>query len=248
MRAMILAAGKGTRLRPLTESVPKPLIEVAGRPMIAFPLQLLRDAGIKEVVINLHHLGDQIRQRLGDGSAYGVRITYSEENPILDTGGAIGAARRFLDGDTFVVLNADTVIDLRLMDVVEFHARHHAIATMVLRPDPDAARHDDIGIDGAHRIRRLLGQAYGDAADRDDEPMERLMFPGVHVFEPRVFDYMPDGVYSVTRDTYPRLLAAGEPVYGYVHRGYWRVLDTPEDLAAGRRELGGRSGYGTDSS
>src|SRR5262249_8423600 len=106
MRAMILAAGKGTRLRPLTDTVPKPLLEVAGRPMIALPLDLLRAAGIRDVVINLHHLGGQLRAALGDGSAYGVRITYSEEDPILDTGGAIAAARDFLIGDTFVVLNA----------------------------------------------------------------------------------------------------------------------------------------------
>ena len=104
---MILAAGKGTRLRPLTDAIPKPLIDVAGEPMIAFPLRLLRAAGIEEVVINLHHLGDQIRRTLGDGRAYGVRITYSEENPILDTGGAIAAVRRFLEHDTFVVLTQD---------------------------------------------------------------------------------------------------------------------------------------------
>ena len=109
MRAMILAAGKGTRLRPLTDSTPKPLIDVVGRPMIAFPLELLRRAGICEVVINLHHLGDKIRAALGDGSAYGVRITYSVEDPILDTGGAIEAAREFLCDGTFVVANADVV-------------------------------------------------------------------------------------------------------------------------------------------
>src|SRR5258706_2851077 len=95
MRAMILAAGKGTRLRPLTDSIPNPLIDVAGQPMIAFPLQLLRNAGIQDVVINLHHLGEQIRSALGDGSTYGVRIRYSEEDPILDSGGGIAAAREF---------------------------------------------------------------------------------------------------------------------------------------------------------
>src|SRR5262245_7352309 len=99
MRGMILAAGKGTRLRPLTDTVPKPLLEVAGRPMITFSLQLLRAAGIKEVMINLYHLGEQIRNCLGDGSAYGLRIMYSQEDPILDTGGAIAAVREFLDGD-----------------------------------------------------------------------------------------------------------------------------------------------------
>jgi NDP-sugar pyrophosphorylase family protein len=236
MRAMILAAGKGTRLRPLTDSTPKPLIDVVGRPMIAFPLELLRRAGICEVVINLHHLGDKIRVALGDGSAYGVRISYSVEDPILDTGGAIEAAREFLCDGTFVVANADVVVDVDLRHVIEFHRRHDAIVTMVLRPDPQAERKDDIGIDAACRVRRFLGRGY-DAAGTTGE---RFLFASVHVFEPRVFDYMRPGVYSITRDVYPRLLAAGEPICGYVHRGYWRVLDTPQDLEAGRRELGSR--------
>src|SRR5262245_26948844 len=244
MRGMILAAGKGTRLRPLTDTVPKPLLEVAGRPMITFPLQLFSDAGIKEVMINLYHLGEQIRSRLGDGSAYGLRITYSEENPILDTGGAIAAAREFLNGDTFVVVNADTVIDVQLTKVIDFHHRRGGVATMVLRPDPDAVRQDDIGMDAAQRVRRFLGRTYGSIGD----PMERWMFPGVHVFEPRVFAYLPTGVYSVTRDVYPRLLAVGEPVYGYPHHGYWRVLDTPGDLAEGRREIEARGAGGANTS
>jgi len=252
MRAMILAAGKGDRLRPLTATVPKPLIEVAGVPMIAFPLKLLHDAGISEVVINLHHLGDQIRATLGDGSAYGVRITYSEENPILDTGGAIFAAREFLNGDTFVVLNADTVIDLTLHDAIAFHRqRDRAIATMVVRPDPDALRNDDIGIDAECRIRRFLGRDYPPSLDGHGRPHgatgeptgphARLMYPGVMVFEPRLFTFMHPGIYSITRDVFPRLLAAQEGVYGYVYDGFWRVLDTPHDLEAGRRELAERT-------
>jgi mannose-1-phosphate guanylyltransferase len=229
---MILAAGKGTRLRPLTDTTPKPLLDVAGRPMIAFPLEMLRQAGVREVVINLHHLGDQIRAALGDGDKLGVRITYSEENPILDTGGAIAAARPFLSGDTFIVLNADTVIDLQLRAVIDFHRQHGATATMVLRPDPEAVRYGLIEVDETQRIRRFLGFP-AEAEGR----LTPLMFAGVHVFEPRLFEYMQPGVYSITRDVYPRLLAAGEPLYGYMHRGYWRVLDTPRDLAAGRREI-----------
>lgn len=237
MRAMILAAGKGTRLRPLTESIPKPLVEVAGRPMIAFALQLLWEAEIHEVVINLHHLGNQIRAALGDGGTFGLRITYSEEDPILDTGGAIEAVRAFLQDGTFVVVNADVVIDLRLRAVIDFHRRHGATATLVLRPDPQAERKDDIGIDSARQIRRFLSQPYPGALPCT---ADRYLFASVHVFEPRVFDYMQAGVYSITRDVYPRLLAAGEPIYGYVHHGYWRVLDTPADLAAGRDEIASR--------
>jgi NDP-sugar pyrophosphorylase family protein len=239
MRAMILAAGKGTRLRPLTDTVPKPLLEVAGRPMIAFPLQLLREAGIEEVVINLHHLSEQIRNGLGDGSAYGVRIAYSEEDPILDSGGAIAAAKEFLCGGTFVVLNADTAIDLRLRDVIDFHRQHQATATMVVRQDPDAARHDAIMLDASHRMHSILGHDDGTNAVPDG-PGNRMMYAGIMVLEPRVFDHMGQGVFSITRDVFPRLLAAGERLYGYIHEGYWRVLDTLTDLAAGREELAQR--------
>jgi mannose-1-phosphate guanylyltransferase len=238
MRAMILAAGKGTRLRPLTDQVPKPLIEVAGRPMIAYPLELLRRANVREVVINLHHLGGQIRAALGDGRAYGVEIIYSEEDPILDTGGAIAAARDVLSADTFVVLNADTFIDVRLQDVIDFHRRRQALATLVVRADPDAARRDDIRIDATQRVRRILGHTHPATAAADSLP--RLFYAGIQVFDPRIFEYLPAGVYSITRDVYPRLLAADEPVFGYVHEGYWRVLDTPEDLASGRREIAAR--------
>lgn len=243
MRAMILAAGKGTRLRPLTDTVPKPLLEVAGRPMIAFPLQLVREAGIQEVVINLHHLGQQIRNRLGDGTAYGLRITYSEEDPILDTGGGIAAAKEFLGGDTFVVLNADTVMDVRLRDVIDFHRQHQAAATLVVRPDPDAARHDGILLDALYRMHTILGHDDGSDAARDGSG-NRMMYAGIMVLEPRVFDYMPQGVSSITRDVLPCLLRDGEALYGYVHDGYWRVLDTLPDLAAGREELARRDARG----
>ena len=201
--------------------------------MIAFALDLLREAGIREVIINLHHLGDLLRSTLGDGSRYGLRISYSAEDPILDTGGGLEAARRFLRDDTFVIVNADVALDLRLREVIDFHRRQGATVTLVLRPDPQARRQDDIGIDGRQRIRRFLGRSYG-----PPWPLaERYFFGSVHVAEPRLFDYMQPGVYSITRDVYPRLLAAREPLAGFVHHGYWRVLDTPEDLAAGRREL-----------
>lgn len=229
---MILAAGLGSRLRPLTDKTPKALIPVAGKPLIAYPLALLREAGIREVMINLHHRGDQIRDALGNGSECGVSIAYSEEDPILDTGGAIKNAERFLQGDTFVVLNADTVIDLRLTDLIDFHRRKRALATMVLRPDPDAVRYGTIEIDAARRIRRFLGKPAEVL-----EPLTPLMFAGVHVFEPQVFELMEPGKFGITRVTYPKMLANGELLFGYVFHGYWRVLDTHAGLAEGRWDL-----------
>jgi NDP-sugar pyrophosphorylase family protein len=233
---MILAAGFGSRLRPLTDRIPKPLIDVGGHPLIAYSLALLRAAGIGEVVINLHHLGDQIRAALGD-QAYGVRIIYSPEDPILDTGGAIRRAERWLAGDRFVLLNSDMLIDLDLPPLFAWHAAHGGLATMVLRRDAEASRYGIIEIDAAHRIRRFLGTPAA-----VPQPLTPYMFTGVHVFEPRVFDYLEHGSFSSTRQTYPRMLAAGEPLFGYVFDGYWRVLDTHDGLADGRRDIaaGGR--------
>lgn len=232
MKAMILAAGFGSRLRPLTDRVPKPLVEVGGKPLIAYPLALARAAGIHDVVVNLHHRGAAIRAALGDGGAYGVSIRYSEEDPILDTGGGILHARRLLGDEPFVVLNSDSIIDLDLRQLIAWHAAHGAVATMVLRPDREAPRYGLIEIDRAHRVRRFLGRPV-----LVDEPLTPLMFAGVHVLEPRTFDYMASGAFGITRQTYPAMLAAGCPVAGYVFDGYWRVLDTHALLAEGRYDF-----------
>ncbi len=229
---MILAAGFGSRLRPLTDRIPKPLLQEGGKPRIAYSLALLRAAGIREVIINLHHRGDEIRAALGDGSAYRVSITYSQEDPILDTGGAIKRAQAFLEPGPFVVLNSDIICDLDLRAVIAWHGARGAVATMVLRPDREAARYGLIEIDAAARIRRFLGTPAVVGA-----PLTALMFAGVHVFEPAVFAHMDSGRFGINRTTYPRLLAAGCPLFGYSFSGYWRVLDTHAALAEGRWEL-----------
>jgi len=232
VRAMVLAAGFGSRLRPLTDHTPKPLLKVGDHPLIAYPLALLRAAGIDEVIINLHHRGDQLRAAVGDGAAYGLSIRYSEEAPILDTGGAIKKAQPFLQRDRFVVLNSDAVCDVDLRAVIDWHSARGALATMVLRADPDAARYGLIEIDATARIRRFLG-----VPATVEQPLTPLMFTGVHVFEPEVFAYMDEGRFGINRTTYPRLLTAGCPLYGYMFDGYWRVLDTHAGLAEGRFEL-----------
>ncbi len=236
MRGMILAAGFGSRLRPLTDRIPKPLIDVAGLPMIAYAIALLREAGITEIIINLHHRGDQIQAALDDGTAYGVAIAYSKEEPILDTGGAIKKAESFLGGDTFAVVNADIVSDLELRPVIDWHRARGALATMVLRDDALAARFGLIDIDAQQRVRRILGQPAAVS-----EPLTSLMFASVHVFEPDVFSHMKPGRFGIIKATYPAMLAAGCPVYGYRFDGFWQVLDTHAGLAEGRWQLAGRA-------
>jgi len=232
-RAMVLAAGRGTRLAPLTDTTPKPLVPVAGRPFIEHILEFLRAGGVTEVVINLHHLGQRIVDCLGEGARFGLRIRYSWEDPILDTGGGIKRAESLLSGEPFVVVNGDSLLELRLSDMVDFHLARGGIATMAVRPDPAAARYGLVELDGADRVRRVNGQPPGASV-----PLRPFMFPGLHVFDAAIFRWMDPGVaFSVTRETYPRLLAADEPVFGFATGARWVNIDTPDALAATNAEL-----------
>jgi NDP-sugar pyrophosphorylase family protein len=229
MRAMILAAGLGTRLRPLTATVPKPLVQVAGRPLIEYALRLLRAAGIRDIVINLHHLGEQVRARVGDGSAYGLRVVYSVEEEILDTGGGIKNAEPLLQHEPFVVVNGDTIMDAPLDSLIAAHSGAKALATMLLRRDPDAARYGIVRTDAHHRVRSIL--------ERPPMPpgagWQPHMFAGLHIFDPRVFTLMPpDRAFSITRETYPLLIERGETVLGFASDRPWLTVDTPQALAA----------------
>jgi NDP-sugar pyrophosphorylase family protein len=233
MRAMILAAGFGTRLQPLTHTVPKALVPVAGRPLIEYALLFLRAHGVTDVVINLHHLGENIRAALGDGSRYGLRIVYSVEEQILETGGGIKNAQALLGNDTFVVANCDTILDVDLSAALRFHRQRQAAATLVLRPDPEAAAYGLVETDGEGRIRRLRGQPADVSA-----PLSAYMFTGLQILEPRVFDFMPEvRPFSTTRETYPGMMAEGAPVYGFVHTGPWLVVDDEAGVARANQTL-----------
>ena len=187
MKAMLFAAGLGTRLRPLTDTLPKCLVPVNGRPMIDYPLLLLRHYGTREIVVNVHHHAERVEEHLGDGSRFGVDIVYSREPVLLDTGGGLLGAKRFLEQDTFVIMNSDVLIDLRLDEVLRFHRDRGAAATLVLRKDPRAEAYGAIWTDAKGEIRRLL---HHEARGEDSGALEQYMFTGVHIVEPRIFRYM----------------------------------------------------------
>jgi NDP-sugar pyrophosphorylase family protein len=223
MKGMILAAGKGERLRPLTDTVPKPMIPVAGRPLIEYTLAFLRRNGIMEVIVNLHHLGRVVEEYLIDGSRWGMKIVYSREEQLLGTGGGIKRAELLLGGETFVVVNADILVDLDLDEVVRFHKTRKATATMVLRDDHDVDRYGAIEIDDHGRVQQFLGK-FPWSGPR----LRRLMFTGIHIMEPAVFSYMREerGPFSITEKTYPKMLRAGERIFGYEMEGFWIDLGT----------------------
>jgi mannose-1-phosphate guanylyltransferase len=227
-RAMVLAAGRGARLAPLTDTVPKPLAPVGGRPLLEHVLAFLRAGGVEEVVINLHHLGDRISEHVGDGERFGLVVRYSAEDPILDTGGGIKHAEPLLRGEPFLVVNGDSLLEISLREIVAFHEAHGGQPRAGPR-DPDAARYGLIELDSADRVRRIVGQPAGVA----DAGLRPFMFPGLHVLEPGIFRWMaPDTPFGIMRVTYPRLLAADVPVFGWATAARWLTIDTPAALAA----------------
>ncbi len=230
-RAMILAAGFGTRLRPLTLETPKPLVEVGGEPLIARTIRNLQAAGITEIVINLHHLGHRIREALGTGAQYGVELVYSEEAEILGSGGGIKLAEPHLRGGTFLVVNGDALMQPDYAELLAFHRARNALATMVLRPDEDPDKWGAIEIDADQRIRQFVKKL-----PPVDVPLRRLMFTGVHVLEPAVFDYLPTTFSSINEVFYPRAITEGKPIFGYVYDGYWSDVGTWEALETVRRD------------
>ncbi len=242
MKAMILAAGFGTRLRPLTAVTPKPLLPVAGTPMIVWNLLLLRRHDIRDVMINLHHLGAMIEQALGDGAQFGMRIAYSREPVILGTGGGIKQVEPWFGGEPALVLNGDTLFDLDLTALIAYQQRHEAAATLVLRQDPDAARWGLVEVTDQSEVVRITGRGRTTST-----PTTARMFAGIHILHPRLLQVLPGGRESSIIDAYVEGIRQGERIMGYDFEGYWNDVGTPEryarvqqDAAAGLLNLSAR--------
>ncbi len=233
MRAMILAAGRGERLRPLTDRIPKPLIDVGGKPLIHHTLGYLKRCGVEEVVINLHHLGEQIQAFVGDGSRWGLTVFYSLERRLLGTGGGIQKSAHYLTQEAFVVINSDILLDLDLREVHRFHRENNGTVTLVLRRDPEVERYGVIEVDGHHQVKQMLGKLPIPPA-----PRKKLMFTGVHILEPDVFKQMPyqGEAFSIV-DVYLKMLQAGERILGYEMNRFWADLGTPERYEDVKRRL-----------
>jgi NDP-sugar pyrophosphorylase family protein len=244
MRAMILAAGYGTRLWPLTIDRAKPAIPFMGRPLVGYVAEYLARYGFDDVVVNLHHRPESVRAALGDGSRFGVRLHYVEEPVILGTSGALDNARALLDGDAFVVINGKLATDIDLEAALETHRRTRALATLVLRRNVERERYSIVRVrdglvegfggfpesDNAGGLRTALNATEGaDAVDAVGvEDMDApLMFTGIHILDPRIFSFIPRGVFSHSvTDVYIPALRAGERIAAHVAGGYWYELST----------------------
>src|SRR5215217_3698615 len=221
MRAIVLSAGYGTRLWPLTEDRTKPAIPILGKPLVGYVAEYLTAYGIDEIVVNLHHRPESVRRALGDGSRFGVKLHYVEEPVILGTSGALDNTRTFFEHETFVVVNGKIITDIDLKRALETHRKANAIATLVLLPNTRRERFSVIDTE-AGRITGFSGMPVADGGD--EAP---LMFTGIHILEPRIFEYVPRGVFSDSViDVYPQAIARGEILAAHVLSGKWRELST----------------------
>jgi mannose-1-phosphate guanylyltransferase len=220
MQALILAGGEGTRLRPLTSTVPKPVVPLVDRPFITFMLDWLRSHGVDDVVMSCGHLADGVRSVLGDGASAGVRLRYMEEPRPLGTGGALKYAEHLLE-ERFLMLNGDTLSDLDLTAQIAAHERNGAQATLALYPVEDPSAYGLVRLDGDGSVREFVEKPAPDQIDTNN------ISAGAYVLERSVLGLLEHGVRaSIERDVFPRLVGNG--LYGHVGTGYWKDIGTPE--------------------
>lgn len=246
MKAMILAAGFGTRLFPLTIDRTKPAIPFLGKPLVGYVAEYVAKYGFNEIVVNLHHQPDSVIAALGDGRKFGVHIDYSLEVPeILGTAGALDNARHLLDDGTFLVVNGKIVTDIDIAAALETHRSTEAVATMILKPNTKREKFTVVETEGG------FVSGFGDVArpfteeeirETDHMVEDPLMFTGIQILEQEVFDYIPHGVYSdIVPSFYLPAIGDGKRIAAHVTDSDWFELSTiPRYLDISLAMLGGK--------
>jgi len=233
MKAMILAAGLGTRLRPLTLEIAKPAAPLLGKPLVARLIEKLEREGVSGFRLNLHHIPDSVEAVFRTPPWDDLPVSFSYEPEILGTAGGLKANESFFRDGAFLMANADIVMDFPLQDALEFHREHEALATLVLYPQEPPFRYFPMRIDQEGRLRDFKGMCPG-----GDLRPETYVFTGVHILEPRIFDYIPEGRFcEVNDEAYPAALAKGERIFGYPVEGYWNDLGDPARYLAAQKDL-----------
>jgi NDP-sugar pyrophosphorylase family protein len=231
MQALVLAAGVGSRLKPYTDNCPKPMLPVAGQPILAYNLAMLAAAGFTEIVINLHYLPDVVKTFVGNGERWGLNVTYSEEHELLGTAGALGPTIERFRGGTFAIVYGDNINDLSLTAMLHFHRANASEVTIALayRDDVQHSGVAEMRSDG--RIERFVEKP------RAGETSSHMINAGVLIAEPSLLSALPDFVPSdLARDVIPRFIAGGHPVFGFVMSGRHWWFDRVSDYLAANSE------------
>jgi mannose-1-phosphate guanylyltransferase / phosphomannomutase len=231
MKAVIMAGGEGTRLRPLTSNSPKPMMPIANTPMMEHIVHLLRRHGFEEIVVTVAFMGNHIRNYFGDGSELGVRMVYATEETPLGTAGSVRNARDELD-DRFLVISGDVLTDIDLSAIVRFHEERNALATIGLSPVDDPLEFGIVITRDDGSVERFLekptwGQVFSDTINT-----------GIFVLEPEIFDWIAAGKQvDFSSEVFPALLEAGKPLYGAVLEGYWEDVGTPDAYVRAHKDV-----------
>jgi NDP-sugar pyrophosphorylase family protein len=232
MKAFILAAGLGTRLRSLGLDVPKVMVPISGKPLLEHHLELFKRQGIREFIVNLHYLPEKITSYFGDGSRFGVSITYSHEPEILGTAGAIKKMESQLRDGTFIVFYGDNLVRVEFAPLLEFHRARRALTTVALFASPEPWTGGVVETDSNGRVVRFV-----EKPDRK-QVSTNLISAGILVVEPQVLDEIPAGkFYDFGKDVFPKLLAECRPVYAMEPKAYIQDVGTPERLAKARHDF-----------
>ena len=223
MKAIILVGGFGTRLRPLTNVLPKNIVPLCGVPFLTYQVEMLKKAGIRDITFSMGYHPEQIRKVYGNGGKHGVNIHYVVESTPLGTAGAMRNALGNVKGRTTVVLNGDILTDLDLSQMIAYHKRRKSSATLGLVEVQDPTAFGLVLLDKRGHITRFLEKP------TPEEAVANTINGGVYIFEPEVFDFIPTGIpYSAERALFPQLLKMKTPFYGYVWKGYWQDIGTPQ--------------------
>jgi mannose-1-phosphate guanylyltransferase/phosphomannomutase len=232
MKAVVMAGGEGTRLRPMTANQPKPLLPVINRPIMEHVLRLLKRHGFTETVVTVQFLAALIRNYFGDGDELGMSLSYATEEMPLGTAGSVKNAQEALRDEPFLVISGDALTDIDLSDMVRFHKKNGALVTIGLKRVPNPLEFGIIIVDDEGRIQRFLekptwGQVFSDTVNT-----------GIYVMEPEVLDHVASGE-SVdwSSDVFPKLLAEGRPLYGYIAEGYWEDVGTHESYLKAQADM-----------
>jgi mannose-1-phosphate guanylyltransferase/phosphomannomutase len=220
MKAMILAAGVGSRLDPLTRTVPKPLVPIVNRPVIVHIIELLKKHNFTDIMVNLHYLGDVIEECLGDGKEFGVKLSYAKEDTLWGDAGSVKRAEKFFvdsTNDPFLVVGGDDISDKDLTKLIKSHNDNKALATIALSLVDDPSEYGIVLMNEKGKITRFLEKPKGEVI------FSNTANTGVYVFDQSIFDYIPKGVfYGFGHNLFPALLEQKKPLFGHLTSSYWK--------------------------
>ena len=236
MKGIVLAGGEGRRLKPLTQSRPKPLLPVAGRPCVDYVLRSLINSGVRELIVTTAFMSDALIKSIGDGLEYDASILYSFEDTPAGTAGSVKRVANFID-DTFVVAMGDVLVDLDVRPLIEFHRRKKSAATIALTEVDDPTEYGIVGMEKGGRIQRFKEKP------AREEAFTNLVNAGIYVLEPGVLDLIPDDApFDFSKDVFPKVLAKGLPLHGMKIEGVWVDIGRPRDLIRASLEVLRREG------